>query len=98
MFARRGDEAVAHLVNIATVSYTHWQPETHARTAVMPVGYRRVDETRIGHDDHDAIIGPNLRAARANLLHLLADHRVADAFDFDAITVRYWLLSQEPLP
>src|SRR5919198_3339213 len=81
MLFRRREKGVAHLVYVTAVSDAHGQPKPHLRTAIMPVGHRRVNEIRIRDDDYDVIVRSNHRAPCPNLLHLAGDHLFADTLD-----------------
>src|SRR5882672_7178562 len=89
MFARGGNQCLAHFVDVAAISDADGNPKPHPRIAVSPVRHRRIDELRIWDDHGDVVVGHDHRAPRANMLDLAGDAR-----DLDAIAYCDWPFGQ----
>src|SRR5262249_4868551 len=78
-----GDQRLTHFVHIAAISHADRKTKPHTRIAILPVGHRRIDEFRIGHNDGDIVVGHNHSTSRTDL-----PNGAEDACYFDAISNR----------
>src|SRR5216684_2903500 len=79
MFARGGNQRIAHFVDVAAICDPDWNPKAHPRIAVGPVRHRRINEFRVRDDHGDVVVSHDHRATRANMLHLASDARYLHA-------------------
>src|SRR6476659_9637080 len=90
MLARCGHQRIAHFVHVAAISYAHRKTKPHTRIAVLPVGYRRIYEFRVRHNDGDIVVSYNHRTPRTDLPNC-----AQDACYFDTISNRDRPLRQD---
>src|SRR6266550_1592231 len=83
MLARCGHQRIAHFVHVAAISNTYRKTKPHTGVAIMPVGYRRIYEFRVRHNDGDIVVGHNHCTPRADLTNC-----AQDACYFDTISNR----------
>src|SRR5258707_8619552 len=90
MLARCGHQRLANFVHVAAISHAYWKTKPHTGIAILPVGYRRIYEFRVRHNDGDIVVGHNHRTPRADL-----PNYAQDACYFDAISNRDRPLRQD---
>src|SRR4030095_6861181 len=83
VLARCSNEHFTNLVHVAAIRDTDWQTGTNSGIAILPVGYRRIYEFRVWHNDRDIVVGHNHGTSRADLPNC-----AQDACYFDTISNR----------
>src|SRR5215471_11778777 len=90
MVPRRRDQRITNFVHIAAISDANWKTKPHTRIAIMPVGYWRIYEFRVRHNDGNVVVGHNHSTPRADLTN-----GAQDTCYFDAISDRDRSLRQD---
>src|SRR5258705_10591178 len=85
-----GDQRLTHFVHVAAISHANRKTKPNTGVAILPVGYWRIYEFRVRHNDGDIIVGHNHRTPRADLPNC-----AQDACYFDAISNRDRPLRQD---
>src|SRR5262245_56373070 len=74
-----GDQRLSDLVDVAAISHAYWKTKPHTGIAIMPVGYWRIYELRVRHNDGDIVVGHNHRTSRTDLPNYAKDTSYFDA-------------------